>query len=125
MPTVDEQLRQWEEHLLQPSVRSNPTAVLRLLADDFREFGSSGRVFDRQQIVEALQTETFSELSISDFRTHALTTDVVLVTYRASRHGEPGQPPSISLRSSLWVQRDGQWQIIFHQGTPAVAGEPV
>jgi hypothetical protein len=31
------------------------------------------------------------------------------------------EPPAHSLRSSIWVNRTGQWQIVFHQGTIAAA----
>ena len=38
-------LRTLEERLLQPDVRRSAQAVASLLADEFVEFGSSGRVF--------------------------------------------------------------------------------
>jgi hypothetical protein len=42
---------------MHPSVRASPDQVARLLADEFIEFGSSGRVFDKRQIIELLQQE--------------------------------------------------------------------
>jgi len=37
-----------EQSLLRPKIRRSPAAVTALLADDFVEFGSSGRVYDNQ-----------------------------------------------------------------------------
>lgn len=108
-----------EERLLQWSVRGDAEALSSLLASDFREFGSSGRVFDRQQVIEALRNETSCEMTLGDFCAQVLAPDIALVTYRASWHGTSGQPAAISLRSSLWVQREGRWQLVFHQGTRA------
>ena len=50
----EEFLRRLEERLLQPEVRQSAEAVADLLADDFIEFGSSGQVFNKQQIIEGL-----------------------------------------------------------------------
>lgn len=53
----EELFRRLEEQLLQPEVRQSAEAVADLLADDFIEFGSSGQVFNKQQIIEGLQQE--------------------------------------------------------------------
>ena len=45
--------RRLEERLLQPEVRQSAEAVADLLADDFIEFGSSGQVFNKQQIISS------------------------------------------------------------------------
>ena len=50
-------LRELEERLLQPDVRRSPRAVADLLADEFVEFGSAGRIFDKPQIIAALRDE--------------------------------------------------------------------
>ena len=51
-------LRRAEEALLDPAVRSNRARVAELLADDFVEFGSSGRMWTRDQILDLLAGET-------------------------------------------------------------------
>jgi hypothetical protein len=107
------ELRALEEKLLQPDIRRNREAVALLLADEFREFGSSGRVYTKSEILDLLETESSFRSELTEFRATALKKDVVLVTYRLSR-----QTMSLStLRSSLWVHRDGRWQMLFHQGT--------
>jgi hypothetical protein len=112
-------LRQLEECLLQPDVRRSGQAVAELLADDFIEFGSSGHIFTKQQIVESLRHESPTRFEITEFQATALASGVVLVTYRAVRHGTPEEQMAYSLRSSIWRLSEGRWQMIFHQGTPS------
>jgi hypothetical protein len=87
-------------------------ALLDLIADDFVEFGSSGRVWDAAFIRESLAASTTGWVEIVDFVIDELADGVVLATYRVIR-------PAPSNRSSVWVRRDGRWMIRFHQGTPA------
>ena len=116
-PVLEDHLRQLEERLLQPNVRKSAEEVSELLAHEFIEFGSSGRIFDKQQIIASLQMEPTVRRSLVDFKTWILAPGVVLVTYRAIRQGAPGEPPIYSLRSSIWKLIDGRWQMVFHQGT--------
>lgn len=109
-------LRQLEERLLQPEIRRNPEAVAALLADGFREFGSSGRIFSKQQILDDLTTEAGHNLTLTDFHCEMPSPDVALVTYRSARKTE-SHATMEALRSSLWVYRDHRWQMLFHQGT--------
>ena len=115
--SIAQQLRKLEESLLQPSMRRSPDAVAVLLTDDFCEFGSSGRIFRKEEIIAALRTEPPRQISIADFSVRNLTSETALVTYRAIRPGETDQGARTSLRSSMWVFRDGRWQMLFHQGT--------
>ena len=106
-----------EEELLEPDVRKTATRVDALLADEFIEFGSSGRVFDKQAIIDTLRSESPVRASLTDFKALPLGPDVVLTTYRAVRYDALGEQPIHSLRSSVWRLLDGRWQIVFHQGT--------
>jgi hypothetical protein len=106
----------YEQQLLDPSVRREPATASALLAEDFREFGSSGRSFDRSAILDLLASEppsTQPVATISDFALTRFGADAALVTYRATH------PTRITLRSSLWVCREGRWLLLFHQGTLA------
>ena len=110
---IARQLRELEELLLRPDVRTSPE-VAELIADDFVEFGSSGRVYAKTDMIAALLTESPVALSASEFHVAMLADDVALVTYRATRHATT---PVHSLRSSIWRLREGRWRIVFHQGT--------
>jgi hypothetical protein len=56
-PSLKNHLRQLEERLLQPNVRKSAEEVSELLANQFIEFGSSGRIFDKRHIIAGLQME--------------------------------------------------------------------
>lgn len=114
---IADHLCELEESLLQPDVRKS-TRVSELLADEFVEFGSSGRTFDKNQIIASLSEETPTECTLSDFRMQLLADNLALVTYRTHLHTEP---PVYALRSSIWKLTEGQWRMIFHQGTPTSA----
>ncbi len=109
-------LQALEERLLQPEVRGNRALLEELLTPEFSEFGSSGRVFGREAIVALLAAEQGSnDMRLEELACDLLAPGVALVTYRIVRGAGPG-----SLRSSVWVQRDGRWQMRFHQGTRAL-----
>lgn len=49
-----------------------------------------------------------------DFNVKLLASDIVLATYRTLRNKDS----NLVLRSSIWKNIQGHWQLIFHQGTP-------
>lgn len=70
-----------EGQLADYSVRRDSARVSWLLAEEFREFGSSGRVYDRQEILHALGTEPVARLSLAGFHATLLSPSATLVTY--------------------------------------------
>jgi hypothetical protein len=105
-----------EEQLLQPKFRRNCAAVAELLAEDFKEFGCSGRVWSKQQIIRQLEAEPPFHAIMQDFHATKLATGAILVTYKLTTR-RPETEATYSLRSSIWMRRDGCWQMLFHQGT--------
>lgn len=113
-------IRALEEELFKQSVRGSPEAVNTLLADSFVEFGRSGRMYKKEEVVRLLAIESiakFEPRSARDFTLRSLADDVVLLTYR-SFHVVEGKEDRHTLRSSIWKLMSGRWQMIFHQGTP-------
>jgi len=92
----------------------DPTGVegglMSLIAEDFVEFGRSGRIWTALSIKEILEAPPGEAVRIEDFEVVELADGVVLATYLV-----PG-PPSVN-RSSIWVHRGGRWLLRFHQGT--------
>ena len=107
-----------ETQLHRQDVRADANALRALIAGDFFEFGVSGTVWTRDTVIEALRDEAFSPREASDFRLTLLADDVAMLTYRAHRGATAARPAADSLRSSIWRLREGQWQMVFHQGTP-------
>jgi hypothetical protein len=114
--SLSAQLRQLEEDLFQPELRRNPEKTSRYLADDFREFGSSGRIYTKAEILAELTSESPRTITLDNFHCDILAPDLALVTYRSTRTIALGIPVHAN-RSSLWILRDDRWQILFHQGT--------
>ena len=116
-------LRRLEEELLKPEIRHSPDQVGDLLSDDFVEFGSSGGVFNKKQVIDALEQEGPPDptirLSLLNFTARSLASDVILVTYRTVQEAGPGIRQESRLRSSIWKLIEGRWQMVFHQGTPS------
>jgi hypothetical protein len=110
------ELRALEERLLNTEFRHDREAVAGLLAEGFREFGSSGRVWNKQKILDQLETEKRFEAEMADFQTTELAAGAFRVTYRATIHRSDAKP-AVSLRSSIWIKRGNRWRILFHQGT--------
>lgn len=82
--------------------------LMSLVATDFLEFGRSGRVWTRDSIRELIEGPQSPPVAIEGFEVVELADGVVLVTYRTA----------MTNRSSVWIRRDGRWQLRFHQGTP-------
>ena len=115
-PTDIALLRELELSLHQTHVRASPEQLDRLLADDFVEFGSSGRVYDKTKIIDALTQDTPGRPpEITDFRVRFISRTIALITYRAART----DPLLETLRASIWRWDDNRWQMTFHQGTPS------
>jgi glyoxylase I family protein len=110
---LEAELKGLEESLLVPDIRKS-TQLVELLADAFIEFGSSGRVYTKDDLVAVLQAESPVVQTTSDFQVMTLAPDVALLTYRIRRHSEPVVD---TLRSSLWRRSNGKWQMVFHQAT--------
>lgn len=117
-------LRLLEERLLNPVVRRDRSAVASLLAPEFVEFGSSGRVFSRQQILDLLAGEEPYRIELTDFSARMLAPDLALVTWKSIRPEGPPSTGAASLRSSIWARREGRWQMVFHQGTRIPPAQP-
>jgi hypothetical protein len=106
--------RNLEFRLLSSQTRRDANVVAELLAEDFVEFGASGQIHTRQDVIDALPLEPACEYQITDFAMRDLGEETKLLTYRSTR---TGTIPRIALRSSLWQLRNGEWKMVFHQGT--------
>jgi len=123
-----EHLENLENFLFDPVARRDISAVSALLAEEFREFGGSGRTYTKLDILAELSTEQPVIITLTDFVCQLLAPTVALVTYKSLSSHE-NRAPTQALRSSVWVLRslpkqysnslaEGPvWQMMFHQGT--------
>ena len=125
---LSEHLENLENFLFDPVARRDTSAVSSLLADEFREFGSSGRVYTKLDIVAELATEQPVVITLTDFACQLIAPTIALVTYKSLSSHE-NRAPTQALRSSVWALRslprhfthtaddEAAWQMVFHQGT--------
>jgi hypothetical protein len=106
-----------EVALHDPAVRRDRARVESLLAEDFQEFGASGRVWSRSHILDLLESEPARTITAHDLACHLVAEGVALITYRAVSIDPRTSEPLATLRSSLWICGDGEWKMRFHQGT--------
>jgi hypothetical protein len=99
-----------ELRLLEPGVRRDRDKVARMLDPMFREIGSSGRLWTREEMLDAIGGFESSTVRVvaTQISGQRVADDVVLVTYET-----PG-----TQRSSLWRHDGSSWRVLFHQGTP-------
>ena len=114
---IKEHLYDLETALQEQEVRASAEKLAALIDDEYYEFGVSGTVWTKQDVIVALQNESFAVREICDFTVKLLSPDVALATYRCHRHATEGRASADSLRSSIWKCVRGQWRLIFHQGT--------
>ncbi|MCJ1219261.1 DUF4440 domain-containing protein [Paenibacillus polymyxa] len=89
----------------------------KLLADDYIEYGSSGRKYDKSMQLTFLKSRSplnHIPFIITDFNIRLLSSEIVHATYCT----ESNDTGIKSLRSSIWKLYEGRWQMFFHQGTP-------
>ena len=115
MAELTAELRGYEERILDPLMRADPAQIRALLAPEFTEFSSSGRVLNRDAILATLASEpTRQPRQLRGFKVKLLAPGAALTLWRVKR--DDGIE---TLRSSVWQLQQGRWQMVFHQGTLA------
>src|SRR6267154_1170002 len=115
MLSIEQMLLDLETKLMDPEVRRSEKAA-EFIADDFMEFAGNGRgVFNKADALAMMKRHIVRTMAIEEFNVRELAPNVVLVTYRVRSQGFGGAPGRVSVRSSIWVQRGGKWQVTFHQ----------
>lgn len=115
-----EELRQLEESLWRRETRCDPQYMRSITTEELFEFGRSGRVYSRDDLLDIPDQDIPATLPLQGFTVHDVAADVALVTYVSEL-----QLTALELanRSSLWVRQGGRWRLRFHQGTPIPTAE--
>lgn len=106
----------YEQDFFDVDFCSNAANLERRLSFDFIEYGRSGRIYDRQDIIAyLLNRKECPNLEIHHFSIKKMCGDIILAHYLSI-------DPSLNQctrRSSVWRKEDGLWKLLFHQGTPS------
>ncbi len=112
------ELTQLEEDMWREATRYDPTFQERRFAQDFIEFGRSGQVYSREQVISTDPQQILAVLPLPNLSIRLLGTNTAQVTYDSQvTHGGTVQ---YAHRSSIWSRIGGIWVMRFHQGTPYV-----
>ncbi|NUP74075.1 MAG: ribonuclease HI family protein [Sinomonas sp.] len=101
-----------EQELLDPETRADFGQLAYLLHPEYREIGQTGRLWDRDEVVDSLVQNPELSTAFELLEATSLGPDLIQVLYRTeSAEGS-------CLRSSLWQRAEGRGRLRFHQGTP-------
>ncbi len=109
------ELKDLETKLWVPEYRFNLKWMENILAEDFFEYGRSGRIYSRSECLQIEERPIQVTLPLIDFKIRALANNMLQVTYRSEVQSDEGL--ELGLRSSLWIKTADKWQLVFHQGT--------
>ncbi|HAU0263900.1 TPA: DUF4440 domain-containing protein [Legionella pneumophila] len=104
-----------EISLLTPDVRKSTVQLKQLISDEFIEYGASGLIYNKNDLLDSLPEEEPQSYLVNNFSVLELSPEVMLATYKVTVASKS------SLRSSLWQYKHNRWQMVFHQGTPCPA----
>ena len=114
--TIINQIIKQETQLLDRVDSQNILA--ELIDNEFIEVGSSAAVYDKAEVMRWLASDDQSERIGTSFKAHPLTENIILLTYISTIKDSPVAESKQAMRSSIWRLTDGQWRMVFHQGTP-------
>ncbi len=87
------------------------------MCDEFWEVGASGNVYTKQDVIESLH-DRYSDPNYQDiweakdFELTQIALDNYLLTYILIQ-----DKSRVTRRSTIWRKVNGQWKILYHQGT--------
>lgn len=93
--------------------------IERIVHPDFQEIGASGESHDRtsciETILERTKVATSSQNDWIATSSHCMSIceNSYLLTYHLIQNSEK----RVTERSSIWVVKNGNWSILYHQGT--------
>ena len=101
--------------LWRDEVRFDPKRKEEILAPDFFEFGRSGRMCRREDIIDTPAQPITARLPLMGFRARLLESSLAQMTYvsAVTYHGVE----ELSSRRSIWSRIGNAWKLSFDQGT--------
>ena len=104
---------QLERELQTAECRRDRARVIALLAEDFTEIGTSGRVWDLASAIELFGAESGDDAAIEvhDLTGRVIGDGFVMACWDSDRGGRRAR------RTSLWRRGSAGWRLVHHQGT--------
>jgi len=110
------------EKQLADAERTHDTSVFKkLLRDDLVYVVFNGWVFTKSDVVSKMKYIDVNDYDLSNFKVRVPAPGTALITYdlKAKANIAGRNVPKQQYVSSLWVKGKHNWQLLFHQATPA------
>ncbi len=120
---IGRMLMQWEHDWVNSVREGNPSVLERILAPDFIYTVGTGEVREKSSFIASAVSDdlTFESFEIEDVEVRWYTDEVVVITGTALWAGQDSDGVS-SVGTSRWtnvfVERDGEWQVVVGHSTP-------
>lgn len=119
--TLENQLANDEQQLVRAERQHDTSAFNRLLRDDLIYVAFNGWVFTKKELLSKMQYIDVEKYDPENMKVRLPSGNTALITYdlkaKASIAGH--ELPKSQYVSSLWVRKGSEWQLLFHQATPA------
>jgi hypothetical protein len=116
--TVIELIQRLELKLLQTDLTTHSGLIDELLAENFEEIDSHGKIHSRNDVITWLMRKDPSiHWAFKDFRIKILADDCVLAIYSLQKPDQSGTPNAGSIRTSIWQRQGEHWKMVFHQAS--------
>lgn len=109
-------LTRLEEDMWREMTRFDQTFQEQRFAADCFEFGRSGRIYTRDQIIRQDSQPIHAVLPLPNLAIRLLDMNTAQVTYNSQV--EYDGTIEYARRSSIWSRTESSWVMRFHQGTP-------
>ena len=98
-----------------PELGTSRADFERMTETTFREVGASGRRYDREYVLNVLESRSGApqeeDLHAQEFHCHELAENLYLLTYTLFQGARQ------SRRATIWRRTEAEWKIVYHQGT--------
>jgi len=98
-----------------PELGTSREEYLAQTAEDYWEVGASGRVYEREGVVNVLvargKVPGDENWVVSEVRLRSLAASTYALTYRLDQAGR------LTRRLTLWRRDADGWRVLYHQGT--------
>jgi hypothetical protein len=118
---LEEQIVALEKQIWEAIKKKDWAALSSFLTENLRQVSDTGLAEKSEVIKELKANYTLMDYTLQEVRVVELSREAALITYKAvenASHKGQGWKSQAAYHSSIWVQRDGQWQTVLHQVTP-------
>jgi ketosteroid isomerase-like protein len=126
-PTAEQQILRTDTDRFKAMVNGDVGTLERLLAVELSDIGTTGRIEDKHAFLYGIKSgkTKYSSIIPSERQVHVMGTVATVIGVAVVR-GEDAQGGDIGIRyTTVYVLRDGRWQMVAWQSTSIAPNETV